>query len=175
MRPIRSAPVFALLVAACQSNARTPPATDESPSVSAPAATAVDTGTSAPTGAPAAPIASSDDGQHVTVLARLPGPQPTDSQEALLEGTLVAQAGCLWVVSPEGSRYAVLWPPHVELAPGTRPARITDSQSGASAQVGGRIRVGGGEVPGTPALAGSLPGGCQDPFWLATGIVAPAG
>jgi hypothetical protein len=174
MRSIRSAPVFALLVAACQSNARTPPAADESPSVSASTSTAVDTGTSGPAGS-AAPITSPDDGQQVTALARLPGPQPADSQEALLEGTLVAQAGCLWVVSPEGSRYAVLWPPHVELAPGVRPARITDRQSGASAQVGGRIRVGGGEVPGTPALGGSVPGGCQGPFWLATGIVAPAG
>ncbi len=170
MHPIRSASAFALLVAACQSNARTPPATDQSSSVST--STAVDTGTSEPAGASAAPIASADDGQQVTALARLPGPQPKDQQEALLEGTLVAQAGCLWVVSPEGSRYAVLWPPHVELAPGVQPARITDRRSGASAQVGDRVRVGGGEVPGTPALAASLPGGCQSPLWLATGIVA---
>jgi hypothetical protein len=169
MHPIRSAPVLALLVAACQSSARTPPATDEP---AAPSAAAVDTGMSPPAGASATPAASPDDGEQVTALVRLPGPPPAETQEALLEGTLVSQAGCLWVAPATGTRYAVIWPAHVELEPGVAPARVTDRQSGASAQVGGPIRLSGGEVPAGGALASALPRACSGPLWLAGGIVA---
>jgi hypothetical protein len=171
MHSNRSAPILALLVAACQPSARTPPATDDH--AAPPSAAAVDTGMRSPAGASAAPAASPDDGQQVAALVRLPGPPPAETQEALLEGTLVAQAGCLWVLPETGTRYAVIWPAHVELEPGAAPARVTDRQSGVSAQVGGPVRLGGGEVPAGSALASVLPRGCTGPIWLASGIVAP--
>lgn len=173
MRSIHTASLLALCVSAC-SNAQTPPQTDKAPPASA---ASVDTGTSAAAPATEAPVAQPDDGQPITSLARWPGRAPEEAMEALLEGTLVAAEGCLWVVPPTGTRYAVIWPAHVELVASTVPARVTDRQSGQSAQVGGPVRLGGGELPGarTAALESALPSGCRGPLWLASGIVAANG
>lgn len=168
MHLIRTVPVLALLAAGCRSDANKPPATDEPLASAAPVA--VDTGT-APPRAPGAAIASVDDGRPVT-LARWPGGSPAETHEALLNGTLVAEGGCLWVVGPTGYRYLVLWPDGVDLVAGAVPARLADRRSGASAQVGGPVRLGGGEVPDSSALDASLPPGCRGPLWLASGIIA---
>ena len=170
MRPVPSVPLLAAFLAACSPSPRTPPAADEPQQASSPPSESVDTGTSAAVDPSAAPGISSDDGQQVTALARWPGPPPAETQDALLDGTLVSQGGCLWVVPQSGPRYAVIWPAHVELASGAAPARVTDRQSGAAAQVGGRLRLTGGEVP-AGGVGSSLPRGCRGPLWLAAGIV----
>lgn len=169
MRALPAVPLLAIFLAACPPASRTPPGTGERQQTPPPQTASADTGTRAvlPTGA----VVSPDDGQEVTILARWPGPPPAETQEALLDGTLVAQKGCLWVVPQSGPRYAVIWPEQVELASGAGPVRIRDRQTGVAVRVGGRIRVGGGEVP-AGAVSASLPRVCQGPLWLATSIVS---
>jgi hypothetical protein len=170
MHPVRTAPLLALVLSACSDPRTPPPRADEAPPVST---TTADTGTGAPPPASTA-AAAADDGQPIAALARWPGPPSAEEQEALLDGTLVAAQGCLWVVPAAGERYAVVWPAHVELDAAAAPARVTDRRSGASARLGGPVRLGGGELPGarTPALKAALPRGCDGKLWLASGIVA---
>lgn len=173
MHHIHTACLVALCLCAC-SDARTPPRTDGAAPASTPTA---DTGSggSAPAAVPS--ISQLDDGRRITGLARWPGEPTTDTQEALLDGTLVAADGCLYVVPATGPRYAVIWAAHVELDDAAAPTRVIDRRSGQSAAVGGPVRLGGGEVPGarTAALDASLPPGCRGDLWIASGIVARGG
>lgn len=89
--------------------------------------------------------------------------------EALLQGRLVLEGGCLRVETPEGASYLVLWPPRAELRDG--PARVADRETGAEVRMGEPIRLSGGEVPLVPSvlrrLENPLPEGCPGPYWLA--------
>ena len=98
-------------------------------------------------------------------------------QEALVTGTLVVENGCLVVRTGTDERYAVLWPPHVDLALEPRGRAVRDRQTGVMAKVDGPVRLSGGEAPGSSGGAGNLrdglPAGCPDNLWLAAGIQAP--
>lgn len=160
MRATGSAPLLLLVLMACQPQPPEAAAAGEPPRPASSPPSAADT-------------PRSDRGGGVTTLARMPGEPPEAQMEALLEGTLVAEDGCLWIQPEAGPRYAVLWPGHVELEPGAAPPAVRDVRSGARVRVGGEIRVGGGELPDqrAEAIAGSLPPGCGRPLWLASGIV----
>ncbi|MBW3630307.1 MAG: hypothetical protein KY464_13545 [Gemmatimonadetes bacterium] len=130
---------------------------------------------SAPAAAPAAsPPASSG------AVASLPRWQPGEGgevQQALVTGTLVVENGCLVVRTGTDERYAVLWPPHVDLALEPRGRAVRDRQTGVMAKVDGPVRLSGGEAPGSSGDAGKLrdglPAGCPENLWLAAGIQAP--
>ena len=98
-------------------------------------------------------------------------------QEALVTGTLIVENGCLVVRTGTDERYAVLWPPHVDLALEPRGRAVRDRQTGVMAKIDGPVRLSGGEAPGSPGGAGArrddLPAGCPDKLWLAAGIQTP--
>jgi hypothetical protein len=98
-------------------------------------------------------------------------------QEALVTGTLVVENGCLVVRTGTDERYAVLWPPHVDLALEPRGRAVRDRQTGVMAKVDGPVRLSGGEAPGSAPDGGhprdDLPAGCPDKLWLAGGIQTP--
>lgn len=151
-------PLFLLALAACQKS-DPPPAASEAAVASEPADT---------------PRASSG------AVASLPRWQPGEggeAQEALVTGTLVVENDCLVVRTGTDERYAVLWPPHVDLALKPRGRAVLDKQTGVMAKVDGPVRLSGGEAPGSPGDAGDLrkglPGGCPENLWMAAGIQAP--
>ena len=150
-------PVLLLASAACQKNDHPPVASD----TDAAGATA-----------PAAPPASSGP------VASLPRWQPGEGgevQEALVAGTLVVENGCLVVRTGTDEPYAVLWPPHVDLALEPRGRAVRDRQTGVMAKVDGPVRLSGGESPGgsDAQLRTNLPAGCPHKLWLAGGIQTP--
>ncbi|HEY0022338.1 MAG TPA: hypothetical protein VGB24_05490 [Longimicrobium sp.] len=151
-------PLYLFALAACQKSDPPPAASDAAPAT-APAA---------------APPASSG------AVASLPRWQPGDGgevQEALVAGTLVVENGCLVVRTGTDERYAVLWPPHVDLALEPRGRAVRDRQTGVMVKVDGPVRLSGGEAPGSTPDAGhlrnDLPPGCPDKLWLAGGIQKP--
>ena len=153
-------PVLLLASAACQKDDPPPAASDTA------AATAT-----APAASPPAPSGS---------VASLPRWQPGEGgevQHALVAGTLVVENGCLIVRTGTDERYAVLWPPHVDLALEPRGRAVRDRQTGIMAKVDGPVRLSGGESPGSTPDAGrlrnALPAGCPDNLWLAAGIQKP--
>ncbi|HEY7770664.1 MAG TPA: hypothetical protein VIB55_21040 [Longimicrobium sp.] len=148
-------PVFLYALAACQKSDPPPVASDN-----------------AATAAAASRPASSGS------VASLPRWQPgEDVQEALVTGTLVVENGCLVVRTGTDERYAVLWPPHVDLALEPRGRAVRDRQTGVMAKVDGPVSLSGGESPGSSGDAGhlrdDLPAGCPDKLWLAAGIQTP--
>lgn len=96
--------------------------------------------------------------------------------EALIEGRLVVDDGCLRVDTPQGERFLVLWPPRAELQ--GEAARVVDHETGAGADIGGRIRLSGGEVSLKPHILDRLenppPEWCPGPYWLSGNILVPA-
>jgi hypothetical protein len=150
-------PLLLLALAACQKS-------DPPPAASNTAAATT----------PATPPASSG------AVASLPRWQPGEVggvQEALVTGTLVVENGCLVVRTGADERYAVLWPPHVDLALEPRGRAVRDRQTGVMAKVDGPVRLSGGGAPSSTPEAGhlrdDLPASCPDNLWLAGGIEKP--
>ncbi len=96
--------------------------------------------------------------------------------EALLEGTLRLDGRCLRAEGGDQS-YLVLWPPHVRLDRGGGSPRLVDEKSRVNAEVGGTVRLSGGEVEAAAAvlreLSEPLPTDCPGPYWLAGSLIAP--
>ncbi|HEX8320064.1 hypothetical protein [Longimicrobium sp.] len=153
-------PLLLLALAACQKNDPPPAASD--------------TAAAAATAPAASPPASS--GAVASLPRWLPG-EGGEVQEALVTGTLVVENGCLVVRTGADERYAVLWPPHVDLALEPRGRAVRDTQTGVMAKVDGPVRLSGGEAPGSSGDAGhlrdDLPAGCPGKLWLAGGIQTP--
>ncbi|HEX2093258.1 MAG TPA: hypothetical protein VHG28_12700 [Longimicrobiaceae bacterium] len=103
-------------------------------------------------------------------------PDREATYEALVEGRLVLEDGCLRVDTPGEESYLVLWPPRAELQEGAR--RVVDRETGATAEVGEPIRLSGGEVTLRPLVLERLesppPVRCRGPYWLAGQILASA-
>jgi imidazolonepropionase-like amidohydrolase len=96
--------------------------------------------------------------------------------EALVEGTLTLSDGCLRIVQGDAVDYLIIWPPHVRLEVSGGSVRVLDEERRTTAQVGGEVRLGGGEVqisaPILKELRHPLPDECPGPYWLASGILA---
>jgi hypothetical protein len=88
--------------------------------------------------------------------------------EALIEGRLSLERGCLRLVSPEGESYLVLWPSGAELLEGPR---VSVPGTGLDVGPGDVVRMSGGEVEmherTLRRLESAPPGGCGGPYWLA--------
>lgn len=112
--------------------------------------------------------------QSIAFPRQSPGREAT--YEALVEGRLVLEDGCLRVDTPGGESYLVLWPPRAELH--RDPTRVTDPGTGASAEVGEPVRLSGGEVSLRPLVLERLenppPERCGGPYWLAGNLLSPA-
>jgi hypothetical protein len=95
---------------------------------------------------------------------------------ALADGTLILEGGCLRL--QEGG-YLILWPPQVSLSRSGESIQVVDAESGKTARVGEKVRLGGGEVQaGAPILnelREPVPDGCPGPYWLASGILSGEG
>ena len=153
MRPTH-VPLLLLALSACQKHTPPPPASDAAP--------------------------AAGNAQMTTDIRSLPRWQPGEGdevQDALVAGTLEVQNGCLVVRTGTGDAYAVLWPPHVELAPEQAGTAVRDTRTGVVARVGSPVRLSGGEVPNSAGsagrLRGSLPAACPGALWLAAGVQAP--
>ncbi len=82
---------------------------------------------------------------------------PLACMTALLEGVLVREERSgIGIVTDDGTRYAVLWPPGFVGITGN-PAFVTNTTGQRIAKVGDRVTLGGGEVaPGTWETCGDL-------------------
>jgi hypothetical protein len=99
--------------------------------------------------------------------------------EALLQGRLVLQNGCLRVVAGDlESGYLVIWQTDYFLNNNAGALEILNRDGQVVARVGQEIALGGGEVPLTAELERNLreplAGECQGPYWL-MGEIASAG
>lgn len=110
--------------------------------------------------------------QSIAFPRQSPGREVT--YEALVEGRLVLEDGCLRVDTPQGESYLVLWPPRAELREAAR--RVIDHETGATAEVGEPVRLSGGEVSLRPFIRERLenppPDRCRGPYWLAGHVLS---
>ena len=91
--------------------------------------------------------------------------------EALLEGTLVLQDGCLRVRDDDGDEgYLIIWQVDYYVNSNAGTVEILDQNGQVVARVGEVIRMGGGEVQMTEELRQQLreplPDQCPGPYWL---------
>lgn len=111
--------------------------------------------------------------EHPSIAFPRQSPGRQEVLEALVEGRLVLEDGCLRVRTPQGESYLVLWPPRAEL--GEEGARVVDRETGVEVEVGGPFRMSGGEVSSRPSVLGRLEGPpperCQGPYWLAGNLL----
>lgn len=97
--------------------------------------------------------------------------------EALLEGKLVLDNGCLRVKYFDDN-YLLIWPYGFSLRTKGKEIQVVDSDGQVVARVGDKITVGGGEVPGEgvkefieESITGQpLPDNCTGPYWI-VGVV----
>ena len=88
--------------------------------------------------------------------------------EALFEGELVLENGCLRGKRMDGTDPLFIWPHRFKLSVDGQDIRISDD-SGASLSVGEQIRIGGGFAPLARVqamLAEPLPNDCTGPYWV---------
>ncbi len=98
-----------------------------------------------------------------------------DAMDALLEGELVLEDGCLRVTNVDGTDYLLIWPQRFNLSVDGEDIRTSDD-AGAPLSVGEEIRVGGGEVPRDHVqtlVEQPLPSDCPGPHWI-VGEVLPS-
>ena len=91
-----------------------------------------------------------------------------DVLEALLEGQLVLEDGCLRATSVNGTDYLLIWPHGYELTVDGQEIRIRDG-SGVSLSVGEEVRIGGGtrKLAHVRTLVEQpLPDDCPGPYWI---------
>lgn len=113
-----------------------------------------------------------------TPLARvnvsLPIHPNTAGLDALLQGPLYAEDGCLFVGGPGGPLTGVAWPA------GTRwdPARNTIISFGVEASLGDVVQIGGGHIDvdvekirRMPWITPPRPECLGDAFWFASGLI----
>jgi len=95
---------------------------------------------------------------------------------ALMQGKLVAEAGCLRVVESDGSDgHLIIWQPDYFLTDNGGKIEILGRDGQIVARVGEKISLGGGDVPLTTfssQLREPIPSQCKGPYWLMGGIVA---
>ena len=119
---------------------------------------------------------SSSDGDVTSMSTEPPVPHfpqvregaVTEVMEALLEGELMLENGCLRAKKMNGTDYLLIWPPGFKLRVDGGEVRISDN-TGISLAVGEEVRIGGGEVP-LPfvqiLVEQPLPRDCTGPYWI---------
>ncbi len=97
--------------------------------------------------------------------------------EALVEGMLTLNNGCLRVVQDNQIDYLIIWSPQVRIELSDKSIQVFDEKSQVTAQVGQTVQLGGGQIPTSASilkeLRQPLPKNCSGPYWLASGIVPP--
>jgi hypothetical protein len=90
--------------------------------------------------------------------------------EALLQGKLIIDAGCLRIEDESGSEsYLVIWQADYFLNDDQGVIEVLDQNGRVAARVGERISLGGGGVPlwdFSSELHEPIPSRCQGPYWL---------
>ena len=118
------------------------------------------------------------DGPELLASPHFPQQQENmDVMEALLEGELVLEEGCLRTKSKGGTDYLLIWPHGFKLSVDGPDIRITDD-SGLSLSVGEEIRIGGGEVPLAHVqtlVEQPVPDDCPGPYWVVGEVPIPTG
>ena len=90
------------------------------------------------------------------------------SPDALLEGELTLEGGCLRVTRPSGFGHLLIWPQRFKLSVDGRDIRII-GDPGVSLSVGEQISIGGGEVSLRflqTLVEQPVPSDCPGPYWL---------
>jgi hypothetical protein len=89
--------------------------------------------------------------------------------QALLEGLLVVQDGCVRVKNAYGGNHLIIWQVDYFLNNRAGVLEILDGEGTAVARVGEAIRMGGGSVPVENFerdLREPLPSACPGPYWV---------
>lgn len=92
---------------------------------------------------------------------------------ALLEGTLVAADGCLWIEAGDGSRHLVIWPSDTGRGMINGQPAVLGPGNELLAETGSHTMLGGsGTDAGTALrLAGEIPAACAgESFWVASTV-----
>ena len=95
--------------------------------------------------------------------------------EALVEGELVLENGCLRAKTQDGSSLLLIWPQRFKLNADGRDTRISDD-SGLSLSIGEVVRIGGGEAKLARVqslVEQPLPNDCPGPYWIVGEIRVP--
>jgi hypothetical protein len=93
----------------------------------------------------------------------------TGGMDALLQGRLVAEEGCLRVRTFENESYLVIWQPDYFLNDNHGQIEILDRDGEVVARLGEEIRMGGGGASGPEFdayLGKAIPSRCAGPYWL---------
>ena len=90
---------------------------------------------------------------------------------ALMFGTLALRGECLRI-DAEGASYLALWPTRTTLESVGARWMVRDTMTDVSAEVGGPIRVSGGELPTPPEPPASSAATCGGPYWEVTALLA---
>jgi hypothetical protein len=94
---------------------------------------------------------------------------PNAMLQALLQGELVVENGCLRV-----SGNLILWPYGYSVQTEDGETLVLNAEGRAVARVGDFVQLGGGEIPAFSAEARTgtaLPEGCAGPYWLTGEVV----
>lgn len=94
---------------------------------------------------------------------------PNVYMDALLAGELVLIDGCLRVNDSDGNSYLLVWPQGFSLRIESNVIQVIDDTDHIVAQVGDKLEVSGGEMPGeyiSEYLSQPLPSGCSGPYWI---------
>jgi len=97
-----------------------------------------------------------------------------DQMPALAEGKLVLDNGYLRLKGFFGEGELLIWPYGFSLRIEGKEIQVIDSDGQVAACVGGRIKVGGGEVPAETAekyIGQLLPDDCKGPYWIVSGVI----
>jgi hypothetical protein len=102
----------------------------------------------------------------LAAFPRLVDRPETEETQALGHGRLVVEAGCLRLVTADGSRL-IVWPSAATPFPDGR--GVGDRSSGTAIWVGEEIVIPGGETNGfdPSALDDRVPARCRGPYWIA--------
>ena len=93
----------------------------------------------------------------------------TGGMDALLQGKLVAEEGCLRVQTSDNDSYLVIWQPDYFLNDNKGQIEILDREGQPVARLGEEIRMGGGGASGPEFdiyLREAIPSRCKGPYWL---------
>ena len=93
----------------------------------------------------------------------------TGGMDALLQGRLVAEEGCLRVRTSENESYLVIWQPDYFLNDNHGQIEILDRDGEIVARLGEEIRMGGGGASGpefNAYLGKAILSRCTGPYWL---------
>jgi len=94
--------------------------------------------------------------------------EPNGFMLALLTGELILVDGCLRLNGNDGNSHLLIWPYDYSVGIESNVIQIIDGTGQAVAQVGDKLKVGGGEssFEFAQSLVSTFPENCPGPYWI---------